>query len=75
MAFLTFSNTDVSFAKKKFTWNTYITAEALLTTKQVKFINKQKFVKAMLNNNSKTFVVHVTFLSLVSTLIHLDKED
>ena len=39
MSFLFLSNADVQFAKKKLTWRTYTTKEALPTTRQVKIID------------------------------------
>ena len=36
---LTFSNADVLFAEKEFTWRTYTTEKALPTTRQVKIID------------------------------------
>ena len=44
--FLIFSKANVSFLERELIWRFYITAEALLTTKQVKLINKKEFVKA-----------------------------
>ena len=59
MLFLTFSNADVQFLEKELTWRSYTTAEALPTTKQVEPINKKKFAKVTLDENSKIFVIHV----------------
>ena len=73
MPFLTLSNTNVQFVKKELTWRSYTTAKALPTTKWVEFINKKKFAKAALDENSETFVVHVASFSLVPG-IYLDRE-
>ena len=62
MLFLTLSNADIKFAKKELIWRFYNAAEALSTTKQVELINKKEFVKAVLDEESKTFVVHVAAL-------------
>ena len=62
MPFLIFSNTDMQFAEKKLTWRSYTAAEAIATTKRVELINKKEFAKAALNEESKTFVVHVATL-------------
>ena len=59
MSFLTFSNADIQFAKKKLTWRLYTAVEALLTTKWVELIEKKEFAKAALDEESKTFVVYV----------------
>ena len=73
MPFLTFSNANVQFVEKELTWRSYTIAEALPSTKRVELIDKKEFAKAVLDENSKTFVIHVTSLSLVSG-IHLDRE-
>ena len=39
MPFLTLSNADVQFAEKELTWRTYITKEALPTTRQIEIID------------------------------------
>ena len=51
--FLTFSNADIQFMEKELIWRSYTTAEALLTTKQVDFINKKEFAKVTLDKNSE----------------------
>ena len=60
MPFLSFSIANIKFAKlKKLIWKIYTAAKALSTTHQVKFINKRKFTRVVLDENSKTFVVHI----------------
>ena len=66
MPFLTVSNANIKFAKKKLTWRSYTAAEALPTTKRVKIIDKNKFTKLALNKHVKVFVVHVTFLLTIA---------
>ena len=75
MPFLTFSNADIQFAEKELTWRSYTAAKALPTTKWVKLINKKKFAKAALDEESETFVVHVAILEapLVGIAIHLSQ--
>lgn len=46
--------------------------ETLPTTWQVEFIDKKEFVKAMLDENVKAFVIYISSLSLKS--IYPDKE-
>lgn len=72
MLFLTLSNIDVKFADRELIWKSYITSEALLTTKRVELINKKEFAKAVLDEESKAFVVHVATLEalLVEITIH-----
>ena len=72
MPFLTFSNVNIQFVEKELTWRSYITAEALLTTKWVELINKKKFAKAALDENSETFLIYVASFNLAPR-IHLDK--
>ena len=62
--FLTFSNANIQFAKKKLTWKSYIIAKALSTIKRIELINKKKFAKAALDKNVEVFVMHITSLSL-----------
>ncbi len=69
MPFLSLSNVDVEFAElEKLTWRSYTTADALPTTSRVELIDKREFAKVALDENSKTFVVHVT--TLEATTIH-----
>ena len=72
MPFLTLSNADVQFVEEELTWRSYTTAEALSTTKRVELINKKEFVKARLDEKSKTFVAHVASLNLAPG-IHPDR--
>lgn len=46
--------------------------KALPTTQFVKLINKEEFVKKILDENSKTFVVHVASFNLALE-IHVDR--
>ena len=62
MSFLTLGNADVQFAKKKLTWRTYITKNALLTIYQVEIIDQKKFAKAALDENVRAFAVYVSSL-------------
>ena len=73
MLFLTFSNVDVQFAEKKLTWRTYTTKKAFLITRQVEIINWKVFAKAVLDENFKAFVVHVSSLGLRIS-IHLARK-
>lgn len=67
--FLSFNNTNIKFAElKKLTWRIYTTAEALPTTSWVKLVNKKEFAKAALDENSKTFMVHVVFLKVPTAM-------
>ncbi len=63
MLFISLSNTNIEFAElEKLTWRSYTVAEALLTISRVELISKREFAKAALDENSKTFVLHVLAL-------------
>ena len=76
MPFLALNNADIQFAEKELIWRSYTAAKALPTTKRVTFINKKEFAKAALDEESETFVVHVTALEalLAEIAIHLSQE-
>ena len=63
MPFLIFNNANIQFAKKKLTWRSYTTEEALPITCQVELIDKKKFAKAALDENVKAFMVYVAFFT------------
>lgn len=65
MSFPSLSNVDIEFAElRKLTWRLYTTTEALLTTNQVKLIDKREFPKAAIDKNFKTFVIHISALDI-----------
>ena len=64
MPFLTFSNNNVQFAKKKFTLKNYTNAKVLSTIQRIKLINKEKFAKSELDENITSFVVYINSFSL-----------
>ena len=69
MLFLSFSNIDIKFVKlKKLTWRTYIIIKALPTTSWVKLINKREFARVTLDENFKTFVIHITALKMSTAM-------
>lgn len=70
--FLTLNNTDIQFAEKRLTNRSYTTAKVLSMTKQVELINKKKFAKVALNENSEIFVTYVIFLALI--LVYSDRK-
>ena len=70
MLFLTLSKVNVQFVEKELIWRSYTIAEAPPTTKRVELINKKEFAKAVLNENSETFVVHVVSLSSTPLDVH-----
>ena len=62
MLFLTFSDANVQFEKKKLEWRSYTITEAVLTIKKMELINKKKFAVAALDKNTKTFVIYIATL-------------
>ena len=59
MLFLKISNADIAFGKETLMWKSYITSKALPTTKRVQLVNLNKFVIAVMDADSETFVVYV----------------
>ncbi len=68
MPILALSNADFQFGAKKLTWRSYTAAEALSTTSRVELIDKTEFAKVALDENSETFLVHVTALELLTAM-------
>ena len=76
MPFLILSDVDIRFAEKELAWRSYTTAEALPTTRRVNLIDKKKFAKAALDENSETFVVQVATLEAPESarmMVHLSR--
>lgn len=69
MLFLALSNIDCQFGTEKLTYRFYTAVEALVTTSRVEIIDKKKFTKTALDENSKTFVVHVTIPKVLTTML------
>ena len=63
MLSLTLSNTDINFLGRELRWRTYITEEALLTTRRVQLVGKKMLAAVMLDLKGETFIVYVTSLS------------
>ncbi len=74
MHFLALSNANFQFGVEELIWRSYTVAEALPTTSRVELIDKREFVKAILDGNSETFVVHVSTLEISTAMpIHLSR--
>ena len=74
MSFLALSNINFQFSVKKLTQKSYTATKVLPTTNWVKLIDKKEFAKAALNENSETFVMHITALKVLTTMpIHPSK--
>ena len=68
--FQTFSNTNIQFDTESFTWRFYSVAKALPTTRRKELMDKHDFAKAVLDENSETFVVHVADLEALEPAVH-----
>ena len=64
--FLTLSDADIDFLKRKLWWRFYIIKEAFLTTKQVELVGKKEFASAVHDLGHESFVVHIAFLESLS---------
>ena len=64
MLLLTKSNVDIDFQARDLQWKFYTTGNVLLTTKQVKRIEKKKFAATILDPKYKAFIVHIAALNL-----------
>lgn len=71
MLFLTFSNTDIRFVEEELVWRNYMTIKTLPTTTRVQLIGKREFAAVTLDKNAKIFVVHITFLEIMSLYLTL----
>ena len=49
MLYLTFSDTDIDFLDWELRWRTYTTKKALLTTKYIELVEKEKCIVAALD--------------------------
>ena len=63
--FLSFSNMDIQFGAEKLILGSYIATKALLTTRQIELINKYKLANIALDENSKTFIMHISTLEVL----------
>lgn len=62
MRFLAFRNADVKFYARKLNLRKYNIVKTMPTAKQVKQINKHKFVQVSLDKASKMFIISVAAL-------------
>lgn len=67
MFFLYFSNTNIYFDIKEFTWKTYTIVKTISISKRVELIDKYDYIQAVLEENSETFVVHVATLEVLKS--------
>lgn len=64
MFFLSMTNENIKFNTEELTWRKSTIAEAMLIVKQVEFIIKFKFIKVILDKDSKTYVVYLAILRI-----------
>ena len=62
MPFLTLSDVDINFPKKKLQWRPYIIEKDLPITKRVELVEKKEFATATFNPGYEIFVVHIVSL-------------
>ena len=63
----------MSFSKKMLTGKSYTTSKALLTTKQVQIVDSKKFVIAIMDIDSETFVIYMAIWEQEEIPIHSEK--
>lgn len=65
--FLFLSNVDVEFVEKlrKFIRRFYTVIETLFIINKIEVINKKTFAKGVFDQNSETFVIHVSLLEVL----------
>lgn len=69
--FLSQYNSEVKFTElRKFIWRSYTIAKVLPTPSWVELIDKREFVKAAIDENSETFIMHVLTLNVIELAIH-----
>lgn len=74
MLFLVFNIIDCHFGVEKSIWKFHTIAEALSIINKVEIIDKTKHAKTALDKNSKTFIVYVAILQVLTAIsIHLSK--
>lgn len=73
MLFISFNNANIQFAKKKLTQRFYIIAEILHIIKYIESINKNKFVKAILEKNIKVYITFFRLKKLTITIYSIKK--
>lgn len=62
MLFLIFSDADVLFTEREFTWKSYIYVKTISITRQVQILNHKKFVVTALDLGEKAFVIYIAHL-------------
>lgn len=69
MLFLSLRNANIEFVELgKLIWRFYIITEILPTTSWIKLIDKREFAKTALDGSSKTFVMYVAALEILTAI-------
>lgn len=73
ISFFLHNHIDIDFkvATRRFIWRTYTGIEAMSMVKRVKPIDKYKFIKAIFNKNSETFIIYVAALKALTAAISI----
>lgn len=64
ISFLILSDASILFKEREFTWQFYIPAKVLSTTKQIEIINHKEFGTVVLDPTKEVFIIYVVFLVL-----------
>ena len=73
MPFLKIRNANIAFVQKTLMWKSYTTNKALPTIERVQLVNLKEFVMAVLDADSKTFVIHVAIWEQEEMAIDLER--
>lgn len=74
MFFMKLSDADISFDNKTFMLRIFTTKKALPTTKQVEIIDEKNFLVAVLDANSKIFVMHIAIQKYKKISVHFERQ-
>ena len=72
--FLKISNNNIAFGKETLTWKSYTTSKALPTIERVWQVNPKEFVRAALDADSKTFIMHVAIREQEEMPMHSERQ-
>ena len=70
MRFLILNNVNIWFAERELVWRTYSIAKASFITRKMEIIDKKEFTIAVLNEDNKTFIMHMTALSIIDSNVY-----
>lgn len=73
MLFLIFKNAYIRFNKEKRISGTYTTKKAFLMIRKIELIDKNEFIKEVINKNFKIFVAYISSLAAKMTIYLMKK--